>query len=56
MDFYIDVAVTLLLRALEDKKNWTKFGAALAKVFVRLERVIEQSPTLRAQVEIQRAK
>jgi hypothetical protein len=32
MDFYVDIAVAVLLRLLKDKREWPKYRAALKKV------------------------
>lgn len=32
MDFYVDIAVAVLLRLLKDKREWPKYRRALIKV------------------------
>lgn len=44
MDFYVDLAVAVLLRLIKDRRGATKFFEALAKVHRELERLYDESP------------
>ena len=41
MDFYVDLAVAVLLRLISDRRNAAKYYAALAKVFLKLRQLSE---------------
>ena len=46
MEFAIAMGVAAVLQALEDKKAYQKYADKLAKVYVKIERVADKSPTL----------
>lgn len=48
MDFYVDIAVAVLLRLIKDRRSSMKYLEALAKVHRELERLYEQSPNYAA--------
>lgn len=48
MDFYVDLAVAVLLRLIKDRRASMKYLEALAKVHRELERLYEVSPNYAA--------
>lgn len=50
MDFYVTMAISVMLQLLTDKKQLTKWAPAFAKVYVRIKRVAENDPTLAAAI------
>lgn len=48
MDFYVDLAVAVLLRLIKDRRGAMKYLEALAKVHRELDRLYEQSPNYAA--------
>lgn len=54
VDFYINLAISVTLQALQDRGFIKKYARAFAKVFVRIERAAELSPELHAAIEEQR--
>jgi len=56
MDFWIPMAFTVLLEVLAEKGKAEKFSAKFAKLYVKLHRVVQSSPTLQAAVEAAEAK
>jgi len=48
MDFYVDLAVAVLLRLIKDRRGAMKYLEGLAKVHRELERLYEQSPNYAA--------
>lgn len=41
MDFYVDLGVAVLLRLIKDRRNVRRYYDALAKIFVKLQELIE---------------
>ena len=56
MDFWIDIGITALLRALKNKKQIEAYADAIAKVYVTVESVAETTPVLMRAVQRQREK
>jgi hypothetical protein len=56
MDFWIGIAVSVLLQVLQSRKDIEKSADAIAKVYVRIKRTVEVNPTLAAAVTRQEAK
>ena len=48
MDFYVDIAVAVLLRLIRDRRSAMKYLEALAKVHRELDRLSETSPNYAA--------
>lgn len=48
MDFYVDIAVAVILRLVKDRRASVKYFEALAKVHRELERIYIESPTYAA--------
>lgn len=44
MDFYVDLAVAVLLRLIKDRRTVMKYLEALAKVHRELDRLYTESP------------
>jgi hypothetical protein len=51
MDFYVDIALAVLLRLLKNPKHSQPYFAALAKLHEALEKMMLMSPAFRAEVE-----
>ena len=56
MDQLIRMGFAVLIGELEDKKTAAKWFRQFAKVFVIIERLAATSPTLTAEIELQRKK
>jgi hypothetical protein len=56
MEFYINLAVSVVLQALQDRKLLEKFAPAFAKVFVKLEQAAESNLLLTGAIRAQRQK
>lgn len=56
MDLLISMGVNVVLESLKDKRNFLKFGAAFAKVYVAIERVAATNPALTSLIELARKK
>jgi len=48
MDFYVDLAVAVLLRLIKDRRGAMKYLEALAKVHRELDKLYESSPNYAA--------
>lgn len=48
MDFYVDIAVAVLLRLIKDRRTSMKYLEALAKVHRSLDALYESSPNYAA--------
>jgi len=48
MDFYVDLAVAVLLRLIKDRRSSMKYLEALAKIHRELDKLYEQSPNYAA--------
>lgn len=48
MDFYVDLAVAVLLRLVKDRRGAMKYLEALAKVHRELDRLYDESPNYAA--------
>jgi hypothetical protein len=44
MDFYVDLAVAVLLRLIKDRRSVARYYPALAKVVVTLEALLRDDP------------
>lgn len=51
MDFYVDLAVAVLLRLLKDKRGLAKYYPAIAKVYVAIHRAAQLDQQLAAAIE-----
>lgn len=56
MESWFPLAVTVMLQVLGDRKNAPKYFAAIAKVYVKIDQMVQLDPRLQAEVEHQRAK
>jgi len=50
MDFYVDLAVAVLLRLLKDKRGLAKYYSAIAKVYVAIMRAARLDQQLAAAI------
>lgn len=48
MDFYVDLAVAVLLRLIKDRRSAMKYLEALAKIHRKLDELYESSPNYAA--------
>lgn len=55
MDFYVDLAVAVLLRLTKDRRNAHKYFDALAKVYLVLESLAAMDPAFANQVKSKRS-
>lgn len=56
MNFYINLAISVLLQVVGDIKEAKKIYPALAKIFIKLEIISQVDPAFMAEVEHQRKK
>lgn len=56
MDFYISLAITVLLQVLKDRKQAKRVYPALAKVYVQTELVAQTDQSLMDEIDRQRRK
>jgi len=54
MDFYVDLALTVLLRLITDRKSVGRYYQALAKLFLRLEALMGDDPVFARTVKQKR--
>lgn len=54
MDFYVDLALTVLLRLIADRKGVARYYQALAKLFLRLESLMSDDPAFARTVKLKR--
>ena len=47
MDFYVDLAIAVLLRLVKDKRSVARYYVALAKVFLTLRNLTESDEAFR---------
>lgn len=50
MDFYVDLAITVLLRLLKDRKSAQKYYPAIAKVYLAIRTMSELDLSLMAEI------
>jgi hypothetical protein len=51
MDFYVDLAITVLLRILKDRTTSRRYYPALAKVFVAIRDLADLDKNLAAEIQ-----
>lgn len=51
MDFYVDLAVAVLLRLVKDRRGIVKYYPALAKVYLAIRDLADVDPKLAAELE-----
>jgi len=54
MDLYVDLALTVLLRLITDRKSVARYYQALAKLFLRLEALMGDDPAFARTVKQKR--
>lgn len=54
MDFYVDLAVAVLLRLIKDRRSVAKYYSALAKVYVTLMQLAQLDPAFARHVKEKR--
>ena len=54
MDFYVDLAIAVLLRLLKDRRSFARYADALAKVYVAIEKAANVDATIRDAIEAKR--
>lgn len=54
MDFYVDLAVAVILRLLKDRRLDSKYFRAIGKVYLEIEKFAEANPAFARTIKIMR--
>lgn len=56
MDVWTSIGIAAVLEVLKSRKDWRRNATKLAKLYVKLDQLVQVEPELRAEVEAQRSR